>query len=94
MAVVIPFIGTIFAPTFALALFIFGLAYYRYKIEKYEETPEPAPLLSKSEEAASCGNCACGKKNGDCSTKIKRLSILYGTTTGTVMFTIFSILFI
>ena len=86
MAIILPFLGTIFtpglAPAICLGLFIFCLALYRYKIERFEDPTqiiEPENSEEKScEQTESCGDCHC--KNDK--KKIQRLSILYGTTTG------------
>ena len=79
MVVEIPLVGTFiapgFMPTLALGLFIFCLALYRYKIEKVEE-PSNSNSQDNEEiqEEKNCQDCSCDK--------IKRVSILYGTTTG------------
>ena len=85
MALIVPFLGTVFAPTLALALFIFALAFYRYKIEKYDDKDEPKQAKQEETEEieTSRQNCQCGKKSScSSSDKIKRISIIYGTTTG------------
>ena len=61
---------------------------YRYKIEKFDDetTLEPNVKSSDAIDAESCQDCHCGKNAEEgCekeSKKIKKISIIYGTTTG------------
>lgn len=95
MAIILPLINAILStpgvlPALALGFFILILAIYRYKIEKYveeDESPSEPQKPSKEIDTEACQDCHCGKKEkGSCededSNKIKKISILYGTTTG------------
>ena len=75
MAVILPFLGSIWAPTLFLAIFISVLAFYRLKIEV---TDDDKAAIVEEEVEKNCGNCDCKK--------IKRISILYGTSTGILEF--------
>ena len=92
MAIILPLIGAIFVPgvlpALALGFFVMALAFYRYKIEKYQdestENINENAQLSKEIDTESCQNCSCGKKEKSCEepNKINKITILYGTTTG------------
>ena len=76
MAIILPFLGSVLAPTLFLAVFIFFLAFYRLKIES---TPDTKPPEVTKEDEESCQDCSCGKNKCE----INRISIIYGTSTGT-----------
>lgn len=82
MSVIETIFGTFFIPgllpAVALGLFILFLALYRYKIENFDEK---LPLVIQEETNDSCQDCQCGKTGCE-DQSIKKLSILYGTTTG------------
>lgn len=85
MAIILPVIGNLFgilAPGFALGLIVFLLAFYRLRIEKLPEDRLENHVVIEPSANETCEDCQCGKEGGKCK-KIKRLSILYGTTTGT-----------
>ena len=72
------YVGSVYAPTLALGLFLFFLALYRLKIENFEE--KNVQTLSEEDEVSNnCDGCDCGE--GGCN-KIKKISIVYGTETG------------
>lgn len=110
MAIILPLITAFFStpgvlPALFIGVFIMCLAFYRYRIEKYEDEnlDENGHVQAYSNHSASvnsvvdtqsvdteaCTDCSCGKNpgGGGCgsaeeSNKIKKISILYGTTTG------------
>ena len=82
MAVILPFLGSVVAPTLFLGIFIFFLAWYRLKIEVTDDNK--SPRVDEKEEGndeEACTDCSCGKNK--CEKNIQRISIIYGTSTGT-----------
>ena len=72
------YVGSVYAPTLALGLFLFFLYLYRTKIEDFEEK-NVQTLSEEDENINNCDGCDCGE--GGCK-KIKKISIVYGTETG------------
>ena len=71
----IPELSASLAPTLALGFFLFCLAFYRLKIEKYQDKV-PSHSKNAEPEENSCDGCEDGCK------KIKKVQIVYGTETG------------
>ena len=69
------YVGSVYAPTLALGLFLFFLALYRLKIENFEGKN----VQTLSEEYEVSNNYDSGEEG---SNKIKKISIVYGTETG------------
>ena len=70
LCALIPGLPTL-APTLVLGLFIFCLAFYRLKIEKYEDKFQDLSINDVEEKGSTCDPW-----------KIKKISIIYGTETG------------
>ena len=69
------YVGSVYAPTLALGLFLFFLALYRLKIENFEG--KNVQTLSEEDEVSN--NYDSGEEGCN---KIKKISIVYGTETG------------
>ena len=71
----IPELSASLAPTLALGFFLFCLAFYRLKIEKFQDKV-PSHSKNAEPEENSCDGCEDGCK------KIRKVQIVYGTETG------------
>jgi hypothetical protein len=82
----IPYVGSVAAPTLVLGLVLLFLVFWRRNVDIENPLPKPARKKeSDGTEKKGCTNCNCGENDcgeNDCDNKIKKLSIIYGTTTG------------